>query len=342
MNKECRMMKSTIFLFHFFLNKNYKMKKLILFSIVTVCFSIGCANNNKATTGNDDIDTPVSGKINVSVDETLTPIALAEADIFQHHYEKVNIVVHERSEFDCIQDLYKDSVKSIMIGRKLTEQEMAAFKSLHFDPLQTQICTDAIALVVHPSNKDTALTYEQVLSILRGQTTNWSQVNGKRSGDINIVFDNANSGTTSYLLNKTGEKAMPKNAYAMKTNLEAVNYVATHENAIGVIGWSWISDSDDPKTHEYLKKTRLVSISPKGNKTFYKPYQGNLIPEKYPLSRAVYMVQRERRTGLATGFTTFIYGEIGQTILLKAGLLPVNQQERNLEMKMKPMGEVGN
>jgi hypothetical protein len=45
---------------------------------------------------------------------------------------------------------------------------------------------------------------------------------------------------------------------------------------------------------------------------------------------------------LATGFTRFVYDEIGQTILLKAGLLPVNQQERNMEMKEKPIGKVSN
>ncbi len=316
------------------------MKKWVLLLTVIVCFSIGCANQSASS--NEEIDTPVSGKINVSVDETLTPIALAEADIFQHHYEKVHLTIRERSEYDCIQDLYKDSVKVIMVGRKLDEQEMAAFKSMNYEPLQTQICTDAIALVVNPSNRDTALTYEQVLGIVKGQITNWSQISSKRSGDISLVFDNPNSGTVSYLLRMSGEKAMPKNAYAMKTNLEAVNYVSTHENAIGVIGWSWISDSDDPVTHEYLKKTRLVSISRAGEKTFYTPYQLNLVEGKYPLSRAVYMIQRERRTGLATGFITFIYGEIGQTILLKAGLLPVNQQERNMEMKVKPIGEVKN
>ena len=321
-------------------NNQTKMKKWFLFLTVIICFSIGCTNQ-PASSG-EAIDTPVSGKINVSVDETLTPIALAEADIFQHHYEKVHLTVHERSENDCIQDLYNDSSKVIMIGRKLTEQEMLAFKSINYVPLQTQICTDAIALVVNPSNRDTALTYEQVMGILRGQIINWSQINSKRSGDISVVFDNANSGTASYLLRMTGEKAMSKNAYAMKTNLEAVNYVSTHENAIGVIGWSWISDSDDPVTHEYLKKTRLVSISRKGEKVFYKPYQLNLVPDKYPLSRAVYMTQRERRAGLATGFTTFVFGEIGQTILLKAGLLPANQQERNMEMKVKPIGKVGN
>jgi phosphate transport system substrate-binding protein len=316
------------------------MKRWALFLTVIVCFSMGCANQS-ASSG-EEIDTPVSGKINVSVDETLTPIALAEADIFQHHYEKVHLTIRERSEYDCIQDLYNDSSKVIMVGRQLSEKEMSAFKSMNYVPLQTQICTDAIALIVNPRNRDTALTYEQVLGILKGTITNWSQISSKRSGDISIVFDNPNSGTVSYLLKKSGLKEMPKNAYSLKSNLEAVNYVSTNENALGVIGWSWISDSDDPVTHEYLKKTRLVSIARAGEKVFYKPYQLNLVEGKYPLSRAVYMIQRERRAGLATGFTTFIYGEIGQTILLKAGLLPANQQERNMEMIVKPIGEVKN
>ncbi|MBL7816061.1 MAG: substrate-binding domain-containing protein [Saprospiraceae bacterium] len=316
------------------------MKKGLFFSIAIACLATSCANQSPSAS--EELDTPVSGKISMAVDETLTPIAYAQADIFHHHYEKAHITVKERSESDCIQDLYKDSVKTIMIGRKLDAKERAAFKAITFDPLETPICVDAIAFLVHPSNRDTNITYDQIMSILRGQTTNWSQVNGKRSGDINLVFDNANSGTTSYLLNMTGEKAMPKNAYAMKTHAEAVNYVASHENAIGIIGWSWVSDSDDPRTREFLKKTRLVSVSPKGSTTFYKPYQGNLIPNKYPLSREVYMITRERRAGLASGFTAFVHGEIGQLILLKAGLLPANQQERNIEIKVKPVGEVGN
>ena len=317
------------------------MKKLLLFSIVLSCLAISCANEKK-TSASEEVDTPVSGSMTVYVDETLTPIANAEADIFQHRYEKVHLKVQEKSENACIQGLYDDSAKVAMVGRKLTDAERKAFQSINFNPLETQIATDAIALVVNPKNRDTTFTYEQVLSILRGQTTKWSQLGGSVGGDVSIVFDNANSGTASYLLALSGEKAMPKNAYSMKTNLEAVNYVAQHENAIGVIGWSWISDSDDPTTREYLKKIRLVSIAPKGDKAFYKPYQLNLRQGKYPLSREVYMIQRERRTGLATGFIRFIYDEIGQTILLKAGLLPVNQQERIIEMKVKPMGKVTN
>lgn len=305
-------------------------KYLFLFISITI-FSLGCASTNESNS--DSIDTPTTGEINIAVDETLQPIAEAQIDIFQHHYPNAKINIRYRSESDCVKELYTDSCKLIFLGRQLNDDENKAFKSLSLSPPHTKIATDAIALVAHPKGKDTAFTYVQMMDILRGNNPKY-----------NLVFDNQNSGTVSHILNLTGEKQMPKNAYAAKSNLEAVNYVATHENVIGIIGWSWISDSDDPKTKEYLSKVKLISLAPKdeGNNQFYKPYQLNLAQGKYPLSREVYVIQRERRNGLSAGLNAFIGSEIGQTIMLKAGILPANQQERQLEMKSKPIGKVNN
>jgi phosphate transport system substrate-binding protein len=304
------------------------MKKLLLFLIVMSFFSIGCKTSNENAT---EIDTPTSGEITVSVDETLQPIAEAQVDIFQHQYPNAKINLRYRAEADCINDLFKDSCKLIFLGRTLKEAEMKAFKENTFNPPHLKVATDAIALVVNAKNRDTAFTYPQILKILRGEDKQY-----------NIVFDNQFSGTVSYILNLTGQKTMPKNTYAMKSNLEAVNYVASHENTMGIIGWSWISDSDDPKTRDYLSKIRLVSISSKDDKEpgFHKPYQLNLAQGKYPLSREVYIIQRERRNGLAAGFTSFVSNDIGQTIILKSGLLPANQQQRLIEMKTKNIGKV--
>ena len=315
------------------------MKNIILLLCVITCISMGCQQN---TVTQQEVDTAVSGKITISVDETVLPIAQAEADIFQHQYPKAHLNLRQRSEADCIQDLFNDSCKMIFIGRALTDKEKAVFQGQTLDPPHIKVATDAIAILVNPKNRDTTLNMQQIIDILRGSTTKWQQLNSNISSDLTLVFDNANSGTVNYLMGLAGVSTLPKNAYAAKSNLEAVNYVASHENAIGVIGWSWISDSDDPTTQQYLAKTRLVSVAPTGSKDYCKPYQLNLAEGKYPLSRPVYMIQRERRSGLAAGFMTFVYNEIGQTIILKAGLLPANAAERNLEIKTKPMGKVGN
>jgi phosphate transport system substrate-binding protein len=316
------------------------MRKLVYILFIISSFSIGCATTEESTSEND---TPTSGKISMAVDESLSPIAEAEVDIFQHQYPNAKVTIRQRSEADCVKELYDDSCKAIMVGRQLTPEEKKSFKSLSFEPPHLKIATDAIALIVHPNNRDTNMTFVQAQQVLSGAITNWSQLKGKKSGELNMVFDNQNSGTVSYILNLTGKNQMPANAYAAKSNLEAVNYVASHENAIGVIGWSWISDSDDPKTRDYLSKVRLVSLSPRENAQageYYKPYQLNLAQGKYPLSREVFLIQRERRNGLSAGFTAFVGGEIGQLILLKAGLLPANQSERWIEMKTKNIGKV--
>ena len=306
------------------------MKKIFLLLFVTALFSVSC--NVSSESSSEVIDTPTSGTISISVDETLQPIADAEVDVFQHQYPNAKVNVRYRSETDCVKDLYNDSCKLILIGRQLSETELQQFKTITLNPPHVKVATDAIALVVNRKNQDTVISYKKMMQILRGE-----------DATKNVVFDGQNSGTVSYILGKTSQKSLPKNAFNGNTNLGAVNYVATHENAIGVIGWSWISDSDDPKTKEYLSKVNLVSIAPKDSAKageFYKPYQLYLAQGKYPLTRDVYMIQRERRSGLATGLTTFVYSEIGQTILLKAGLLPANQQDRWIEISTKKIGKV--
>jgi phosphate transport system substrate-binding protein len=303
------------------------MNKYIFLLSIIITLSISCKSADDRST---EIDTPTSGEINMSVDETLQPIAEAQVDVFQHSYPNAKVNIRYRSENECVTDLYNDSCKMIFLGRKLNDTEMKLFKSQTYNPPHVMICTDAIALVVNKSNPDTNITYDRFLRILKGEDTKF-----------NIVFDDQKSGTVNYLLGLSGGK-LPSNAYNAKSNLNAVNYVAEHKEALGVIGWSWISDSDDPKTREYLSKVNLVSLSSKDkdDKAFYKPYQLYLAQGKYPLTREVYSIQRERRVGLATGFTAFIYSEIGQTIMLKAGLLPSNQQNRWIEIKTKPVGKV--
>ena len=55
----------------------------------------------------------------------------------------------------------------------------------------------------------------------------------------------------------------------------------------------------------------------------FKPYQGYLYNGNYPLVRTIYAITTEPRTGAPTRFANFCRLPQGQTIILRAALLPV-------------------
>jgi phosphate transport system substrate-binding protein len=50
--------------------------------------------------------------------------------------------------------------------------------------------------------------------------------------------------------------------------------------------------------------------------------------QNYPLRRDIYIISREARTGLGSGFASFVAGQKGQLIFQKSGLMPANVQAR--------------
>jgi len=50
--------------------------------------------------------------------------------------------------------------------------------------------------------------------------------------------------------------------------------------------------------------------------------------QNYPLRRNLYVISREARAGLGTGFASFIAGKNGQLIFQKSGLIPAQMQAR--------------
>jgi phosphate transport system substrate-binding protein len=234
-----------------------------------------------------------------------------------------------------------DSVHLVIATRLLNESEKAYFAKIKITPRIQQIATDALALMVNRQNPDTTISCQEILKVLTGEVTTWNELSpNNRTGKITLVFDNANSSTVSFALNLNGKKQLPPNAYALKTNVAVVDYVANHPGAIGIIGYSWISDYDDPLTKKLRHDARLLAISPcSGDSTsrYYKPYADNLVGRWYPFPRNVYVISREAYTGLGSGFSAFLGGEIGQRIIKKAGIPPYYKVEYNIELSSKPI-----
>jgi phosphate transport system substrate-binding protein len=217
-------------------------------------------------------------------------------------------------------------------------EEQAPFDQRKISPKNIIIGYDAIGVIMHPSRKDTVLTLTQLSAIMNGTYSTWKDINANNSpAPLKVVFDNAQSGAIRHIKDSLLQKGeLAKHCYALSSNPEVINQVEQDENAIGIIGVSWISDKHDTTSNNFLNRIKVVSLVPKNPETaetkIMKPYQAYIALKQYPLYRAITIINPEGRYGLGTGFASFINSDKGQRIILKSGLVPANAPVRIIQL----------
>ena len=287
--------------------------------------------------------TPTQGKQKIYIDESYSRLFDAEVEAFEGFYKSSDIDNRYKPEGDIVNDLMNDSCRMIIISRDLSEKEKEYFKSKNSFPTSTKIAVDALAFITHKDNPLSGLLYSELEKIFTGKIDSWKYLDAsvkERSAQdttITIVFDNERSCNVRYLKEKLlGGGEFPKNCFAVQSNPEVVEYVSTHKEAIGIIGVNWISDGDDTLTRSFLNKVNVLQVSSKeDDASFFQPYQAHVYTGEYPFCRDVYIINREGRTGLGTGFAAFVAGEKGQLIILKAGMVPATQPVRMVHITNK-------
>lgn len=300
-----------------------------------VLLTLGALTGCPATKNGKILDTPTSGNIRVVVDETLRPIIAAHLDSFQSLYPAAKVRPTYAPEGEALAAfMASDSVRDLFATRRLTADEEAELNKQQIFPVQTRIAIDGVAVILHPSNPDSLLSVAQVAQLCGGQVAQWSQLNADNPlGAATVVFDHSASSTRTYVRDSVLHgQPVAATAFATRTNDALIEYVATHPGAIGLIGVNWISDHDDAAVRGFLKRVRVAALTTRrGGATtadFVKPYQANIAlwklrrPPYYPLCRELYVISREGRAGLGTGFASFVAGKKGQLIFLKSGLVP--------------------
>ena len=290
-------------------------------------------------------DTPTTGDVAISVDETFAPILQAQVDTFSKLYPSAHVKASFQAEEKVMLDLVNGTVKLAIVTRDLNAEEKESFAKQKIVTRTTHIGIDGLAIVLHKSNPDSLLTVAQLADIYTGKASNWSQISGKKGlTAINVVFDANRSSTARFVRDSvTRGAALTKRVFAATSNPALLDYVATHPNAIGLVGVNWISDRDDPAAVTFFNKVRVASITARPNPKptdFIQPYQVYLAEktpaqlaeypdlQNYPLRRNLYVISREARAGLGTGFASFVAGKNGQLIFQKSGLMPAQMQAR--------------
>lgn len=301
------------------------MKGLIMVLLFGTLLS-SCADRDR---NGNVLDTPTSGSIVISADESLKPLIDAEVSAFEGIYKYTKIKVVYTSEGDAVDRLLQDSARLAVVTRRLVSDEEDRLMRQTIVPHQLKIAGNGIALIQNRNDIDSLFSLEDLKRLLSGDLK--SSTDRKASPVHAVVFDQPNSGIIRYLqdsLRITG--SLPNYCFAVHSNAAVVDYVSKKPGSLGMIDLSWISDSDDSISNSFLKTIRVLGIS--RDSGFYQPYQAYLAQNKYPLQRDVVMISREARSGLASGFMAFVASDRGQRIVLKAGLVPATMPIRIVEI----------
>lgn len=297
---------------------------------------LSCGGGEKNTKNSD---TATSGTITVAADESLRPIVEAEVEVFESIYPNAHLNVIYTNEYDAMQLLVKDSARIAITSRELLPEEKAVLEKAVITPRYAPFCKDAIAIIMNKTSKDTILTLDQVKAILDGSYSSWKNINPKNNDNpLQVVFDSPKSGAVRHLKDSLlNGKELAKHCFAVNDNKAVIDYVEKNKNSIGLIGVSWISDTDDSTSSSFVNRVHVVSLVPAHPETAeaktMKPYQAYIALKQYPLWRNVQITLREPRVGLGTGFASFVASDSGQRIVLKSGLVPATAPIRIVELK---------
>jgi phosphate transport system substrate-binding protein len=272
---------------------------------------------------------PTMGDISIGCDIQLKEMMSQEEDIFELHYKHAKVNLIYRNELSLLKMLREDSVKTAITSRALNEMEINYFKSKKMvTPRFFPFAKGGLALICNKEVNDTGIVYEDFIKLCSGADPSNASFN-------TVVVEDVNSGIASFLLEKIKAERFTKNVYTLDDKASIFDYLEKNANAIAVVDWSEFSDSDNTIQQGRLKGTKVLGITRPKDSTqlgFVFPEQYLLQDDKYPLSRTYYFVSVSGKSDLGLGFASFVTGDIGQRILLKAGLLPLYQTERWIEI----------
>ena len=285
----------------------------------------GCGSGNKTPQ-----ETPTSGTINISVDESFRPVIDSEIKVFESSFPNAHIKVHYKAEAQCMRDLTSDTTRLVLVTRGLTADEDKFYvDSFHSEPRWGELAEDAVAVIVNPRSPDSIFEIKDLQDLLNGTDRKHTAVMDgvSETSTVRFAIDSILRG-----------QPLGKNVMAAKSSEGVLDHVSKNENAIGFIGVSWIGDQHDTSMLSWLKSVHVAAVrcTVCGGDipTYTKPYQANIKLHRYPLVRSLYYILKENWSGVGNNFINFLEYERGQLIFQKAYLWPtgISFEKRDVQI----------
>jgi len=219
-----------------------------------------------------------------------------------------------------LSSLISASCDIAMSSRNIKDKEIGLANKKGVSPNEIKVALDGLAVVVNPANPVDKLTLDQLAGIFTGRISNWKDVGGKDE-KIVVLSREVNSGTHVYFKEHVLRKNDPNNkeefapeALMLSSSQAIADEVAGNSSAIGYYGMGYISAKQKP-----------VAIAKNETSEYVEPVIENVINNKYPISRPLFLYTNGSPEGLIQKFVDFVLSEEGQKIVLATDFVPVKK-----------------
>jgi periplasmic binding family protein len=270
-------------------------------------------------------DRPTFGEVWLLADADFRDLVEDERKVFEALYEDTRLHIRYLPERELTSAMLNDSVRMVIAGFLPGADQMTYLRGRQLIPHLETVATDGIAVLVSPQSMIDSLSVGQLRAILEGAAP------GKLAG-LKALFDGPGSGAARTLVDSLlgGDASRLKNAAAAASVDELLQRVSTDTGVVGFLSFALFSDADDAAHHDRLARVKLLAVADTG--LAVPPSQSTLKDGQYPLRRKVRLIMTEGKSGLGTGFASFVAGPKGQRIILKQGLAPERVPPREISI----------
>ena len=242
---------------------------------------------------------------------TVLPVAQGTLEAFMKKNPQIQMSLSGGGSGDGIKALIDKTTDIATSSREIKKEEITLAQTKGIKPVAHVVAHDAIIPVVHPKNKVSNLSIDQLSQIYQGKITNWKEVGGE---DLKIVVisRDSSSGTFEswdhFVMKKA--KVTPR-AQMLASNGAIVTAIAKNRYVIGYLGIGYVNKS--------VKGVQVNGITAS---------VATALSKEYPFSRELYMYTDGDAKGDVAKYIAFVKSPEGQKIVVKEGFVPLTEAKK--------------
>ena len=244
--------------------------------------------------------------------DTCLPLSQKEAEVFMKTNAGTSVTVTGGGSGVGIAALIEGTTDIAQLSRAIKFDEKGKLQEGGKTAKEVTIAYDALAIIVHPQNKVSNLTREQLEGIFTGKIKNWKEVGGE---DLAVIpySRETSSGTYEFVKEYVlRNKNYINGIMSMPATGAIIQSVSQTKGAIGYVGLAYLNTN-----------VKAIHVSYDKGKTFVAPSETNAKNNTYPIVRPLYYYYVTKSEAIVKPFIDFVLSDEGQKIVAEIGFITV-------------------